>query len=64
MEVWQQKHQVFFTDEKELADLYLKSQQKYNRFTASLPARHGWTKNISNFISLNPGGWQSTGENW
>ena len=54
MEVWQQKHQVFFTDEKELADLYLKSQQKYNRFTASLPARHGWTKNISKFYFSKP----------
>ena len=42
MEVWQQKHEVYFTDETELADLYLRSQQKYNRFTASLPARYGW----------------------
>ena len=40
--MWQQKHEVYFTDETELADLYRRSQQKYNRFTANLPARQGW----------------------
>ena len=39
IEVWQQKHDVYCTDEKELEELYRTSQKKYNKFAASLPSR-------------------------
>ena len=52
MEVWQQNHEVYFTEEAELADLYRRSQQKYNRFTASLPARQGFSSIFKNIFTI------------
>ena len=37
--MWQQKHELYYRDEKELEELYRTSQRKYNRFVASIPGR-------------------------